>query len=416
MSAIQSKAKTDRPWWARPFVVLSLLAIIALGIAIWIGIPRIGTPSPAGGVPDKLNAPSIYRPSEADWAKLTIARVENFAFSSDIVTEGKIQVDEDHATPIFSPYAGRVIRIMAKPGDVIERGQLLFVVEATDMVQAQNDFVGAITSLNKARSALNLAQIIEKRSRDLYAAKAVPLKDVQSAQDALVAAQNDRRSTETALAATRNRLRILGRSEEDIDTFEKTGRINPDTPVYSPLPGTVVQRKVGPGQYVSAAASDPVFLIGDLSDVWLTAFVREPEIGRVAVGERINFTLLAYPDRVFAGRLNYVSASIDPASRRLLVRAMIDNGAGLLKPEMLAIVTITVKEEVQSAAVPSNALIFEGSSARVWIVRDDKTIALRSVKTGMTNGPMVEVVDGLKPGDRIVTSGALFIDRVATGG
>jgi cobalt-zinc-cadmium efflux system membrane fusion protein len=308
-----------------------------------------------------------------------------------------------------------VTRLFAKPGEMIQRGQPLFVVEATDMVQAQNDFIAAITAMNKARSALNLAQITDKRSRDLYEAKAVPLKDMQNAQAGLVAAQNDMRSAETALEAARNRLRILGRSESDIDTFEKTGRINPDTPVYSPIAGTIVQRKVGPGQYVSSSTSDPVFVVGDLSNVWLTAFVRETDAGKVAVGEDLSFTVLAYPDRVFRGVIDYVAAAIDPATRRLMVRATIGNSEGLLKPEMFASVTITVKRDVLAAAAPREALIYEGSSVRAWVARDDKTIELRKLKTGMTDGRMIQIVDGAKPGERIVVKGSLFIDRVATG-
>ena len=235
------------------------------------------------------------------------------------------------------------------------------------MVQAQNDFIAAITGMNKARSALNLAQITDKRSRDLYEAKAVPLKEMQNAQAGLVGAQNDMRSAETALEAARNRLRILGRSEADIDAFEKTGRINPDTPVYAPIAGTIVQRKIGPGQYVSSATSDPVFVVGDLANLWLTAFVRETDAGKVAVGEELSFTVLAYPERVFRGTIDYVAASIDPASRRLMVRATIDNSDGLLKPEMFASVTITVRRDVMAAGGAARRLDLRGQFGAVLV-------------------------------------------------
>jgi membrane fusion protein, heavy metal efflux system len=414
--------RSERParplGWRSQLVLLVLIVGIIAGVAAtWSFAQRAGK----GLRPEELSSEAkrnirVYRPKESEWASLTIEPIEDHSFNSEFVTEGKIQVNEDRATPIFSPYAGRVTRLLAKAGEVIQRGQLLFVVEATDMVQAQNDFIGAITAMNKARSALNLAQITDKRSRDLYEAKAVPLKEMQNAQAGLVAAQNDMRSAETALEAARNRLRILGRSESDIDTFEKTGRINPDTPVYSPIAGTIVQRKVGPGQYVSSATSDPVFVIGDLSNVWLTAYVRETDAGKVAVGEDVSFTVLAYPDRVFRGSIDYIAAVIDATSRRLMVRATVDNSEALLKPEMFASVTITVRRDVMAAAAPREALIYEGSSVRAWVARDDKTIELRQVKTGMTDGRMIQIVDGARPGERIVVRGSLFIDRVATGG
>ncbi len=125
------------------------------------------------------------------WAALKFEAVSERVFRSQLVTDGKIAVDEDHATPIFSPYAGRVTKLMAKPGDVVERGQTLCVIEVTDMVQAQNDFIAAVSALNKARSQLNLARIIEKRQRDLYEGKAAPLKEWQQAQAELVGAEND---------------------------------------------------------------------------------------------------------------------------------------------------------------------------------------------------------------------------------
>src|SRR4029077_12407229 len=123
-------------------------------------------------------------------------------------TEGKIAIDESRATPVFSPYTGRVIRLLAKPADVVEKGQPLFVIEATDMVKSQNDFLAALAALNKARAQLRLTQINEKRQHELSDAKAVPLKDYQQAQNDLVAAESDVRSTESALEAARNRLRI----------------------------------------------------------------------------------------------------------------------------------------------------------------------------------------------------------------
>ena len=205
------------------------------------------------------------------------------------MTEGKIAVDEDRSTPVFSPYAGRVTKLLARPGDSVTKGQPLFVIEAADNVQAQNDFIAAMTALNKARSALDLAEMQDKRARDLFEGKAVPLKDYQQTQATLIQAQNDLRSSQTALEAARNKLRDpRALDDEAIDAFQEKGRINPETTIFSPIAGTVVQRKIGPGQYVNAGASDPVFVIGDLSTVWLTAFVRETDAAAVAVGQEID--------------------------------------------------------------------------------------------------------------------------------
>src|SRR5215207_9198278 len=356
-----------------------------------------------------------YTPSPAEWASLTIQPVTERGFRAENVTEGKIAIDEDRSTPVFSPYAGRVTKLLAKPGDQVVKGQPLFVIEAADNVQAQNDFIAAMTASNKARSAHDLAQLQGARAKDLFEGKAVPLKDYQQSQATLIQAENDMRSSQTAMEAARNKLRILGLTDEDIATFQEKRRINPETTIFAPIAGTVVQRKIGPGQYVNSGASDPVFVIGDLSTVWLTAFVRETETSAVAVGQELTFSVLALPGRVLTGSINYVASSIDPTTRRLLVRANVDNSGGQLKPEMFATVTIYTPGVAPSVGVPKTALIYEGDQARLWVAHDDKSIELRQVKTGLTNGDLVEILGNLKPGEQIVTKGSLFIGGAASG-
>ena len=356
-----------------------------------------------------------YTPTPVEWASLTIEPVAERTFRAETVTEGKVAVDEDRSTPVFSPYAGRVMKLMVRPGDSVTQGQPLFVIEAADTVQAENDFISAMTAMNKAKSALDLAQIQDRRAKDLFEGKAVPLKDYQQTQANLIQAQNDLRSSQTALEAARNKLRILGLTDEAISNFQEKGRIDPSTTIYSPITGTVVQRKVGPGQYVNSGASDPVFVIGDLSTIWLTAFVRETDASRVSVGQEIAINVMALPGRTLSARINYVAAAIDPATRRLLVRATIDNKDGLLKPEMFANVTIYSAGDHPAVGVPKQALIYEGNQVRVWVAHEDKSIELRQIKTGLINGDLVEVDGNLKPGEQIVTKGSLFIDRAASG-
>ena len=400
-------------------VLIVVILVFAVGAGIWVAKSRTNSDArdpDAAGQAKKVTG--VFYPTPAQWATLTVEPVQQRVFQSEHVTEGKIAVDEDRSTPIFSPYAGRVIKLFVKPGDTVTVGQPLFTVQAADMVQAQNDFISAATALNKARSAQNLAEIIDKRQRLLYEGKAVPLKEVQNARAALDAAENDVRSADVALEATRNRLRILGKTDQEINDFQEKGTIDPATLITAPIAGTIVQRKVGPGQYVGSGSTDPVFIIGDLSTVWVVAFIRETEAPIVHVGQQIYFTVLAYPERSFPATISYVAAALDPTTRRLLVRATVDNAAGLLKPEMFSSVKILTGESDKAVAVPRDAIIYEGEAARVWVVRDkdsEKAIELRRIKVGLTNGSMVEVLKGLAPGDRVVTKGSLFIDRVASG-
>lgn len=356
-----------------------------------------------------------FTPTPSEWATLTIQPVQAKTFRAEYVTEGKVAVDEDRSTPVFSPYAGRVTKLLAKPGEMLKQGQPLFTIEAADTVQAQNDFIAAMTAQNKAKSAIDLADIQFKRAKDLYEGHAIPLKDYQQAEATQVQAQNDMRSSMTALEAARNKLRILGFTDETIKAFQDKGTINREVTIYSPISGTVVQRKIGPGQYVNSGASDPVFVVGDLSTVWLTAFVRESDAAAVCIGQDITVNVMALPGRPLTAKINYVAAAIDPSTRRLLVRATIDNKDGLLKPEMFANVTIYSAGDRAAPAVPKQSLIYEGDQVRIWVAREDKSVELRQIKIGLINGNLVEVTSNLKPGEQIVTKGSLFIDRAASG-
>ena len=393
------------------------VALLALAGAAVYGYAQIGETKPKNSEVSSQSRKGLqrYTPTAAEWASLTIQPVAERAFRAEYVTEGKIAIDEDRSTPVFSPYTGRLTKLLVRPGDHVTKGQPLFVIEAADTVQAQNDYIAAMTGMNKAQSALDLAKIQDTRAKDLFEGKAVPLKDYQQSQATLIQAQNDLRSMQTALEASSNKLRILGFTDDDIATFRQKGRINPESTVFSPIEGTVVQRKAGPGQYVSTGASDPVYVIGDLSTVWLTAFVRETDVANVSVGQDLNFSVMALPNRPLTARINYVAAAIDPATRRLLVRATIDNKDGALKPEMFANVTLFSASDHPAVGVPKQALIYEGDQVRIWVAHEDKSIELRQIKPGLINGDLVEVVGNLKPGEQIVTKGSLFIDRAASG-
>jgi len=346
---------------------------------------------------------------------LKIKKAEKHIFWTTLQTEGKISVNEDQSTPIFSPFAGRVTKLLAQAGDSVTRGQPLFVMEVADIVQAQNELMAAGNAMNKAKTALAYAEIVEQQNRRLYNSNnAIALRDVQQAEAAMNSAKNDLRSAETAFEAARNRLRILGRTDEEIKNFQDTGVISPETPIYAPISGTVVQRRVGPGQYVSytsTGSTDPIFVIGDLSTVWLVAYVREADAVKIRVGQPLEFTVLSLPNEIFRANITYVAALLDPSTRRLLVRALIRNEKGLFKPEMFARVRIMTEEGDSTVAIHRDAIVYEGNIAHLWVVRDDNSIQYRKIKTGMNEGELVEVVEGLSPGERVVIKGSLFVDR-----
>lgn len=372
--------------------------------------------------PPPAAEPGTFRPTDEQMKGFKVQPVAIVGFRSETLTDGKIALDDDVTTPFFSPYSGRVTRLLVKSGDVVEKGTPLFGIDASEFVQAQNDLIAAAATLKTAEAQLKLAQANEKRQHEVYEAKGSALKDWLQSQSDLVNAEGTHRTAEIALAAVRNRLRILGKSDADIDAIEKapeTTTTNPETLVQAPVGGTVIQRQIAVGQYINSAASgasNPVYSIGNLSAVWLVGNVREVDAPKIRVGQPVEVRVLAYPDRVFKARLSYVGATVDGTTRRVTVRAEVENQDFALKPEMFGNFRIFTSEAANAVGVPESAVVYEGDTAHVWVARDDGLVALRPVRIGRTMDGMVEVLDGLKAGEKIVTSGTLFIDRAAEGG
>lgn len=402
MSTDNSAATPDAGWpHRRQLYVLGVAAgLLAIALAIgWLvgrGFWRHDTseaapPAPAG----------TFRPTPQQLKTLTVEPVALRQFFNEERTEGKIAVNGDRATPVYSPYSGRISRVIAGLGDIVTQGQPLATIDATEFAQGQND-------LRAALAQVTLARTNEARKHALYDIKGGSLADWQQAQADLATA-------ETALQLARNHLRILGISDTAIDALGTADRIDPTANIVAPIHGVIVDRQVGPGQYAQAGASTPIFTIADLSSVWLVASVREADAGRVRAGQKVEVTVLAYPERVFKAQVIYVAPIIDPNTHRLSVRAVIDNTDGALKPDMFASFRIVTSEGSQVPGVPAGAVVYEGDSAHVWVLRPDNVIAIRPIRVGRENDGFVEVLDGLKAGERIVTKGSIFIDRAAAG-
>lgn len=380
--------------WRVSIAALAALALVLLAINV---SHALFASKPPG---NELNAPpGTFRATPQQLKTFTIEAVRIHAFTSEELTEGKIGVNAQRATPVISPYSGRVVRIDAVLGDAVKAGAPLATIAATEYVQAQND-------LKMAASQVKLARINETRKHALYDAKGGSLQDWQQSQADLAAA-------ETALNSVRNRLRVLGKSDGEITGLESAGAIDANALLRAPLTGVVVDRQIGPGQYLQAGGP-PVFTIADLSSVWLLANVRESDAGLVKPGQRLEVSVQAYPNRSFHARITYVAAVIDPNTHRLPVRAELDNRDGALKPEMFAAFRILTSSANEATAIPDPAVVYEGDAAHVWVVAAEGLISYRAVHTGRRNQGLIEILDGLKAGENVVTRGALFIDQAAT--
>ncbi len=372
----------------RNWLGMVLVAAAVAGGAGWYLLQKSDAPVPHAAAAAPALAPGEFQLTESEIRSLRVEPVLLRDFRAVRVAEGRISYNEDRSTPVFSPYTGRVVRPVARLGEPVD-------------------------NVAKARTTLELAQRQEVRQRDLFNARAASRRDMEQAQAEATNAAADLRVAETALAAARDRMRVLGRSPDQIERIETTRRVEGIVAVNAPIAGTVVQRRIGPGQWLTAGQGDPVYTISDLSSMWLVAAVRELDAPLIRVGQDVTVSVNALPSRTFRARITQVGAGLDPTTRRLPVRAEIDDPDHLLRPEMFATFRIAVGDETQQVGVPVNAVIHRGPEASVWVALGDHRFALRRIQLGNRAGDLIEVTQGLSPGERVVTGGALFVDRAA---
>ena len=343
--------------------------------------------------------------------QLQVVKVESYSFRVERSAIGQIAFNEDASTIVLTPFSGRVTRLIARVGDRVKSGDPLLEIDSPEQVPPQNEFIAAQTARNKARSQLSLAQTVEKRARDLYEGKAAPFKELQQAEANLAAAENDMRSADTAFDAARIRLRILGRSETEIVALEQHGTLSRVTRITAPIDGTVIARKVGPGQYVKADSGDPLYSIADLSTMWLKAQIFEQDIAFVRIGQEIEVRVVAAGNRTFRTRISAIDAASDLATRRVVVRSEIDNPDGVLKSEMFASFKIATDAPASAPVVPIAAVIRDGDLASVWVETEPMRFQRRKVEIGIEQDGLVQIRNGLAVGELVVARGAIFVDN-----
>jgi cobalt-zinc-cadmium efflux system membrane fusion protein len=387
------------------WTILGAAALLIL--ALFFGAPmlaRLFAPKPPP--PPAAPPPGTFAATPEQWETLKFEQVGLADFHAQAVTDGEIAVDDDLTTPIFSPYSGRVTKVFAAAGDTVRAGQPLFALAASEFVQGQSDLVTAAANEKVALAT-------ETRQHALYESSGAALKDWQQSQTDLAAA-------EAALQAARGRLKVLGKSDGEIDAMQASPAkpsSSAEAVVTSPIAGVVIQKAVGLGQTIGSVTNggtSPAYTVSNLAKVWLVGNVRDADAVAARPGQRVQVKVNALPGQIFNAKVDYVSPTVDPATHRVAVRATLDNPGMALKPQMFAQFEVITGAAQKSTVVPEDAVIFEGDQARVWVADPStKTLGLRQIKAGQVVGDQVQVLSGLTPGEWIVTSGSLFIDRTA---
>ncbi len=333
--------------------------------------------------------------------KLRVEPVADHQVGGIIPASGKVTFDDLRVTPVFSPVTGRVTKILATPGQRVKKGAPLATIQSPDIGQAFSD-------LAKAQADLTAAEHDYKRKKELFEAHAGSQSDYEQAQDNFSKAKAE-------VERAQKKARLLKSGTVDQVTQEYT--------LTAPLDGEIISRAVNPGLEVQGAysGSTPVqlFTVGELDHVWVLVDVYEMDLARVQEGQRVTVRVVAYPNEIFEGRVDYVSGSLDTTSHTAKVRCSIPNPKRELKPEMYATANIYTSGH-SALAVPRTAVLRSGDQQIVFVEKhDDKGNPVHGPKGEIIfvrkeisidedeEGDYVSVKSGVERGEKIVAAGGV---------
>ena len=384
---------TARAGWSHTSLRCATALVLAAGLAACSGTSR--GPQSANVTPT-LNSVEL---TAMQLRRVSIAATELRTFAIQDTAVGVIDFDEDHTVQVSPPYQGRVVRLSARAGDRVHRGQLLFSIDSPDLVQAESTLISAAGSRELTTRAL-------ERAKGLNAIQGLAQKDYEQAV-------SDQQAAEGAYRAARDALRIFGKSDTEIDRIVQQRRIEPQMSVASPIEGVVTARNAAEGMLVQPGASPAPFAVADVANKWMLADVPEADAPSLALGEALTVKLLAFPDRTFQGRISNIAEAVDPNTHRVRVRSEIADPRDELRAQMFASFIVRVAEQ-RSLGVPYEAVVREGDGTMtVWVTTDRHRFQRRTVRVGQQQDGYDQILEGLQSGELVAASGALFISTAA---
>ena len=363
----------------RPLAVVLLLSLAACSHAPDAAPPRSVVNDEHGRlqVPEKSPLRS----------ELVIQPVEQRAAPHNVTFPATVEADPAHTINVLPALTGKVVALKVGLGDHVSRGQLLAVIDSGDLAQAYAD-------ADKARDALDLAKKNLDRARGVQQAGGNAVKDLQAAQSGYNQAQAEFDRAQTRLAA------VGGTAGSR--TAARTMQVS------APVSGYVTTLSIAPGAYVNDATA-VMMTIADLDTVWITANVPESEVGLVTKGQAVDAVLSAYPDQTFHGSVSFVSPILQADTRRDLVRVVIANADGRLKPNMFANASFSIPQAMQ-VFVPESALLMNNDDITVFVEVSPWTFERRKVELSYDESAGARVVKGLQAGDRVIVKGGVLLN------
>lgn len=328
----------------------------------------------------------ILRPESPKRAYIKEAIVELVQRPLMDPVTGKITYDETKTARVSSPILGRVTGRIAPLGSHVNTGSTLAELDSPDLGQAQSDYAGAIADLNLAERAF-------QRMQELFANGIAPKKDLEQAQDNLMRTRSE---------AERAKLKLLNLGVRSEGTNNRYA-------LHAPIAGIITERNINPGMEIRPDLDAPLFVISDLSTLWVQMDVFEKDIGLIHLGAKVLIHVPAYPQENFTATVSYISQVVEDSSRTVKVRCFLPNPDRRLLPAMYAAIDVQSDPNDKAVVVPLTALFTEDESDWLFVAIGDSHYQKRPVKAGLRLKDRAVILEGLKPGERLVVDGALLL-------
>jgi cobalt-zinc-cadmium efflux system membrane fusion protein len=317
---------------------------------------------------------------------IAIDTVKMDNIEDQISLSGEVNNDDNKVVKIFPNASGQVVSVNVSLGDKVVRGQTLAVIKSADVA-------GNYSDLRTANTDASIAEKEYKNAEQLY-------KNGISSEKEFIQAKLGYEKAKNAVSKVHTQIQING-----------GGRTNAGGTyiISSPRSGYIVEKNINAGSFIRNDNNQNLFTISDMQDVWVWANVFETDINKIKVGTPAQVTTLAYPDKIFMGKVDHINSVLDPSSKAMKVKIVLPNNDLLLKPQMFTKIVIADKEDQQSLEIPSRALVFDGGKTYVIMYKDNYNIRVQEVDILKTVGDKTYIRKGLIQGDKIVSNNQLLL-------
>ena len=316
-------------------------------------------------------------------------------FQKTLEASGVVDFDNDQATSVLAPFSGPVSRVLVSPGQQVRAGDVLATVDSPD-------FAATLSTYAKALATARTARQLAEADKDLVQHHGVSQREAQQAQTDAANAEADRDAALQALVA----LKIDAQTIKDVQQGRPPARA--EGKIRAPIAGTVAEKLITPGQLLQAGTT-PAFTVANLSRVWVMAQVPASDLASVAVGDPVEVET-EVGGKTIAGRVDNIAALVNPDTRAVIARVVVDNPGGLLKKQMYVRVRIRARQQGSGLLVPVAAVLRDDENLPfVYVAQPGGAFARRHVTLGDRTGDQYQIPEGLKAGDRVVVDGGIFV-------